>query len=808
MRATLGERGAEFLEVLETLPRASRSALLPAGPAPSQPRTALEVLQSDVLTDAARGGPGENRAPSVTLAPSDRSVQVHDVHSPLRELEVLRDNLLDAFETLPGLRPDDVLVLVPDLASYAPVVDAVFGAEHDGVRLPYHVVDHPHAPARRVLEAVLHLLALPDTRCTAAELVELLHEPVFCRAAGLRPEGLDALRSWAVRAHVHWGRDGHHKAAFGLPDDDVHTWQHGLDRLMLGYAVGDDTLLVGHKTPLAGVHDEETLGRFAEWTAALFAHADRWATPRPLAAWTTLLLTALDDLAAPHDDDEQLALHYLRERVAELAHLHHLAADRTDVPFAEVRAALTDAAAAYEDDDRTLTGRITVATPMVLRHAPFRVVAFLGLNDGTFPRPHDEDPLDLIAVCPRPGDPRPRQTERQLFLDALLATRDRLLLSFVGRSERDNSPRAASPVLEAFLRTCDATFETPDGCPASAHLTVRHHLQPFSPAYFRTEAALFTYAAHHRITPATDGPAGPALFCAEPISETTPPEAVAATDLVEAWAHPSRYFCRRRLGLRLEGPEEPLEDDEPLHPDGLAAFHLKEQILAGLRRGLDDGAVAAHLRATGALPPGALGMAWFEQLRAELQPLVDRLADHPGGTARDVEVRVGTMTLTARLPHVTDDTNLLVRCATVKDRARALVEAWILHLALAASEPEARRTTLLVGTDHAYRFGPVSDPQPHLDRLLRGWRCIRETPPPLFQHASLRFAQRVQVGHPDADALTEARKKFEDAWAATDDAHDPYVQLCFRGRDPLMAADFGAWARALWSPILHYGQDA
>ena len=805
LRIALAEREREFVDLMSTLPSTPEPLSLRVES--GRPHTALAVLQADVREDTRRGEQTPGSIPRVKLDPSDFSVRIHDAHAPLREIEVLRDQLLDAFEALPDLRPDDVLVLVPDLETYAPVIDAVFGADYDGVRIPYHVVGHPHAPARRVLDTLVRLLALPTTRCSATDLADLLQEPVVRRAAGLSADALDTVRDWTARSHIHWGRDGQHKADFGLPEDDLHTWLHGLDRLMLGFAVGDETLTVGAHVPLAGVQDEDTLGRFAEWAARLFAHADIWSVPRPLDAWPPVLNGALADLAEPLEEEEHEAIRFLREQIAELAHLHHLAADRGTVPFDDILAAISEASDRFEADERTLTGRTTVADPLTLRYAPHRVIAFVGLNDGTFPRQHDEDPLDLIALTPRVGDPRPRRTERQLFLDAILAARDRLLLSYVGRSERDNSPRAASPVLEAFLQTCNATFEALDGRPAAEHLMVRHRLQPFSHAYFSGDHELFTYAHHHRIVQDEAAPTTPPPFCSDTIPETQPlPTSMAASELVEAWSHPSRYFCRRRLGLRLEGPDEPLQNDEPLNPDGLAAFRLREQILAGIHRGLEDGALADHLRATGALPPGALGSAWFERLRAEIKPLVAHLSAHPDGAPREIELAASTP-LTARLPHVTDSVNLLLRCAKVKDRSRPLIEAWVLHLTLLAAEPQTSRPTLLVGTDHAYRFDPVLEPAEQLDILLRGWRSIREAPPPLFAHASQRFAREAAVGKPDAMALQRAAGDFDNAYVP-DDAHDPYVQLCFRSRDPLSHADFGRWARALWLPILRAAQDA
>ena len=803
LRAALAERSREFGRVLASLPGRPEPEPVPCPEAPP-PATALAALQADLAQDRVRTP--SDRFP---LAAADRSLRVHDVHSPLREVEVLRDELLDAFRTLPGLRPDDVLVVVPDLDLYAPLVDAVLGGE-GALRVPYHVAGHPNGPARRVLDAAVRALGLARTRCTAADVLDLLAEPVFRRRAGLSDDALALIRDGAARAHVRWGRDAAHKSGFGLPPDDVHTWQHGLDRLMLGYAVGAGVALVDGRAPLDGVPDADALGRFAEWAAALFDHADRAATPRPLEAWAAVVTDALDQLALPHADEEHAALRHLREAAAALPRLAPPGAPRVGIPFDEVLAVLQAAAAQYEPDGRALTGRVTVCDPILLRHAPHRVVAFLGLNDGAFPAVHDEDPLDLIAVAPRDGDPHPRRTERQLFLDAILAAREQLILLYVGRDERDNGERAASPVLEELLRCCDATFQAEKGRPAREHLVVPHRLQPFHTAYFDREGPLFTYAAQHRVDVEAKRDAPPPFWTGALPTPDAPDAPRDADALAHALANPSRAFCRHRLGLRLEGADEPLLDDEALHLGDLAAFKLKDLILDGLHRGLAPSAIAALLRAQGALPPGALGAAWIAAFQKATEPLAARLAALPGGRPREVAVPLEDgAVLAARLPYATDSTSLVLRAGKIDGKAPALLRAWVLHLAfLIEGGADADRTTILAGTDGAVRFGPVPDPAHQLTRLLKAYRCLLDEPPPLFAGASLAFAQEEHKGKPLDAAVGTASRKYQLDWQGFGDLKDPYVALCFRGRAPIAAEAFPKWARALWTPILQARQDA
>lgn len=786
---------------------------------------ALRQLQAALAADVPPAAP-------VPLDSGDRSIRILDAHSPTRELEALRDALLDAFDTVEGLRPADVLVLVPDLPTYAPLVDAVFGAESatgDGLRLPYHVVDHPHAPALRVVEAFAKALRLHDGRVTASDLLDLLGYPLVRRAAGIDEGELPRLRQWVAEAGVCWGLDADRKARFGLPEDDLHTWRFGLDRLLLGVMTGDDAgLVLGHlPCDAVGLDGADLLGRFCEWAEALFRSLDALDHVRPLAEWPEHLLLFLDGVFAPEDDEEVEAVVFLRQAALDLATLGELAdAPGAPVSFRTVRAHLDGATATFERREPVLTGRITVADPLVLRHAPHRVVAVLGLGDGVWPRPETPLAFDLLAHDPRPGDAAPRQMEKQLFVDAVLAARDRLILSTVGRSQKDNSSKAASVVLDAFRDAVRRHWGED-----ARRFEETHRLQPFDGVYF-ADGPLRSFAAHHHVRPEEAAEAAPFLT-GEPLPDLEPQEEVSLAELADAWTNPSRYVVKRRLRVSLDLDEDAVRDDEPVALDGLGRYGVRQVVLAGVLDGLDDEAIAARLLRSGLLPGGAPGAAWLRQAREAVLPVAEAVRQwgpaEPLAVALDVEGGrvVGTVERTG------PEGVLRYRPGSV--RPKDLVGAWLDHLAVCAGRTA---TTTAVGTRDSCHFAPLpaDDARMLLQGLVRGYRAIRQAVPPLFERASHTYADKMSKaqrqawldrilareraaaglgdgahnGVPDINdwALKQAGRAFQGGFGRTGDREDAYVSLAVRGRDPFAddAKGVHAWAACLWAPLLTYHQ--
>ena len=812
--------------------------------------SALHTLQRALLADA----PPERLA---ALDAADHSVRILDAHSPLREVEALRDEIYDAFDAIPGLRPSDVAILVPDLATYAPLVEAVFGTSPPAVagrnapaaRLPVHVADPPRGAERHTLDAFDRLLGLLDGRAAASDVLGLLDVPAVRRAAGIDESEIATVHGWVRDARVHWGRDAEHRQ--GRADDplreaqddgDLHTWRFGLDRLLLGVMTGPtDAVVLGRRPIGEGTLDAaDLLGRLAEWLDALFSGLDALRIPRPLARWADSLLLFIDAVLAPEGTDELTAVVALRSAADRLATLRLTASGEAEptVTLGEVQAHLAHALSALDRDEPYLTGRITVVDPTAARLVPFRVLAVVGL-DNAFPRADVRPAFDLLAARAEPGDPDPAGTDRQTFLDAVLAARDRLILTYTGRSQRDNSERAASSVLDAFLDTCAATFKHAD------RLVVRHRLQPFSTAYFPAggdgeSPGLFSYAAQHRRpggrprpgTPFFEPPAIDLLvgLPGAPVETTT-------DALASAWAHPSRAFCAAR-GLRPDLADAEVLDDAPAELDALALYAVKDGLLALLTSGATPTAAYAALRGTGVLPPGALGRAWFDHAHGLVAAVAERSGSVGVASVVPVTVETEAWRLSGRLA-VAEGGALRVRAARVGPKD--LVRGWVDHLALCAAGLAPART-VVVGQDKTVVFGPLDAPTAaaYVQALVRGALAFEHVPVPLFEHASHAYAEAlwtqrqpdmrrsaenlaaaesagwrpVRVGqclaparpehaaHPGA--LTVAAKAYADPYAPRCDASDPYVALCYRHQSPTDAFPdaLDRWARLLWAPLL------
>ncbi len=598
----------------------------------------LGRLQADVRANAAPDG-------GHLLAPGDRSIQVHACSGSTRQVEALRDAICGLLAADPTLTEGDIAVLSPAIEHFVPFIESVFGPSATAASPPYRpggppslryrITDRSRRDRNPVLGALDVLLGLVAGRCTASAVTELLSlEPVRLRF-GLAADDLSLLDRWVGDTHIRWGLDGAHRAAWGLPAEfTANTWQAGLDQLLMGVAVSESAGVLGPggvAPMLVEGSDVVVAGRVAHGVRTIGALTDALAAPRSIEAWCDDLTDAADLLfAVPLDGAwQRRRLDAVLDTFRRQATPPGGAAPTMPLTLADVRRLLRDQLEGEPARAAFGSGTITMCSLLPLHSVPHRVVCVLGLDQDALPR-GGLDGDDLLGQQPDVGDREPRAESRQLVLEALLAARDALVITYTGTDIRTNQPAPPAVALDE-LWDCLAATTGLTTTEVTARLRVDHPRQAFDPRNFGAPPRSFDPVALAGAKAFLRRPS--MLTFTEPlVAEPLAPLEVGAVDLADLrqfLRHPVRSFFQRRLEVRLPRDEPGASDTLAVKLDPLEGWALGEGLLDLDRHGLDPADWLRVEQARGALPPASLGVAATTPVAADVEAILSA-ARHRG----------------------------------------------------------------------------------------------------------------------------------------------------------------------------------
>jgi exodeoxyribonuclease V gamma subunit len=795
----------------------------------------LAALQRDIHEDRSPRG-------DLALRAGDRSVQVHSCHGRQRQVEVLREVLLGLFEDDPTLEPRDVVVMCPDIEAYAPLISAAFGLAdatveqaHPGHRLKVRLADRSLRQTNPVLTVVARLLELADGRLTAPELLDLAAMPPVRMRFGFDDEQLEQIGDWVRRSGVRWGLDAPARAPYALDTIPQNTWQAGLDRVLVGVTMDESGLrTVGLALPLDDVDSSEIdlAGRLAEYVDRVADAVRRLTTRQTLEDWVDALLATLDDLiAVPPSASWQLT--QARAELTDALLSAGERAGRVTLRLPDIRALLGQRLKGRPTRANFRTGHLTICTMVPMRSVPHRVVCLLGLDDGAFPRHSHVDGDDILSRTPGVGERDPRSEDRQLFLDAILAAGDRLVLLYTGGDERTGAVRPPAVPVGELLDVLDQTARVDDGR-VRDRVVVRHPLQPFDARNFSAGGLgsdrpfSFDRASYDgSLALLGDRVARRRPFLARPLPAADAVDTVGLDDLVRFLEHPVKAFLRRRLGLAGPAEEDQPADALPVATDNLQKWAIGDRLLSA---GLSGTAMSTAVRAEwlrGELPPGALGKAVVDPIAVAAEGLVLASAELRRGSPEAVDVSADLdsgIRLVGTVPEVYDDR--VVRVVYSRLGAKHRLRAWVQLLSLVAAHPDRDWSALTVGRGRkgtaVSRLAPPNQPTARalLESLVALYLHGQCEPLPLSPNTSCAYAVKRAGGSPPVASQEWAgrqwRKDFDGREIGDFDDADhrrvwgdaQFRVLLGEPADPGDAdwpdepTRFGQLARRVWDPLL------
>lgn len=804
--ASLGRDARELQRTLAPVVDADLS--LPADP-PSR-STLLTSLQGDLRAN--RVPSTEERVARAGLA-TDRSIQVHACHGPHRQVEVLREVLVGLLQDDPTLEPRDIVVMCPDVETYAPLIEADFGLgevvpdAHPAHGLRVRLADRALSSTNPLLALATRLVELAGGRVRASDVLDLLSsEPVRLRF-GFDDSELARITGWVDSAGVRWGLDREHRAGFAMQGFAHNTWRAGLDRVLLGVAMsGDELSRLGNALPLddVGSSDLDLVGRFTECLDRVDTAVGALGAATTPSEWGEAIRESVRALGSVDPLVGWQEAEFDREIVSSLGN----ADGGSRLRLADVRALLQGRTGGRPTRANFRTGTLTVCTMVPMRSVPHRVVCLLGLDDGVFPRTQATDGDDVLARDPMTGERDIRSEDRQLLLDALMAARDTFVVCYTGANEHTGAKRPPSVPLGELI---DAVRMTAAG----AEVETRHPLQTYDPVNLTAPTPFSFDRAALAGARAASGPRhAPAAFVPEALP-AAPRGDVSLADLKRFFTHPVREFCRQRLAVGTPLEAEEIHDGIPVSLDALEKWEIGDRFLTLLLEGVAEKDVfdAEYLRGT--VPPGQLGGADLVDVVEKVQQLINQTAELRDGDPRaiDVEVDLGAgRRLTGTVSGVIGHKIVALHYSRLAAKHR--LPAWIDLLALSAARPDESWTAHTVGRSKA---GPTRSLAGPLDHRALGWLRelvalydegrTRPLPAPIKTAnawAETHVGELMGAPRPAAEAAErEWTTDPFNAWGIKGEDSDPWHERVF-GREAPLSALVGleevAWR--IWEPLV------
>jgi len=753
------------------------------------------------------------------ISPDDRSIQVHSCHTPMREVEVLFENLSAMFQNDPTLLPKDILVLTPDINKYSPYIEAVFKsrADDDPRRCFISLADRSQASASLEAETFLNILKITRSRFKASEVLSILETPAVAEAFGMDEKMVTIVRQWIIDAKIFWGVDGDFREETVGINFNEQSWRQGIERILAGFAFGSEAEDAG-KTFAVGDEDilpfhcceggnAVLLGNLIEFLEGLFAlrvklNSDSDIEEKTFSIqWWDEILNGVINKFFPESDDFASSVALLREAVKTTLDSVLESEYDDEISFEIIYDEISEFFKQARVSGGFLRGGITFCEARPLRSIPARVVCLLGLDEKSFPRKEKKISFDLMAYKPRLGDRSARKDDRYLFLETLLSARDYFYVSYVGQGVKDNEPRLPSVVLCELLDYIEEYYSL-----SKEILATLHPLQAFSWKYFIAENAKDSYAEKLGIKipdnlisySAEDRELAKLRFKDFKANNFVDNELleipeelyrIDLDDLCDFFTNSAKYFLQKCLQVYPQIRDLPeLEDSESFEIEsGLESYKLADSIIKKYlpewneydKNELKE-ILQKRFHAEGVLPAKAWGDIEFDKFFEKFSPFAEKISSvivNPVETVTKEQNFDNGIMLQASFDdfYIVDGETKQIqfKYSNIKDKAKHHIRASIYDIAARAMDvfPDSGKLQL-IGRDkeQPFKSESINSAKETLTRLTELYLEGLRKPLAFFPDSSLAY---IKSGE------NAAVKKWEGSDYSTGEGEDSYFNCCF-----------------------------
>jgi exodeoxyribonuclease V gamma subunit len=765
--ASLGQTGKVFFDLINDfeINKISENFTYP------EEENLLSEIQKSILNLS-----DYSSAEKKKISLSDNSVRVHSCHGAMREIEVLRDNILYILDTDKNIDISDIIVMIPDIEKYSSYIKAVFDRADDSKKIPFSIADRSLKTENKGLDSFFRLIGIFATRFEASLVLDLLEDKNVHGKFRLNESSVEKIKDWIVRLKISWGLDDDFKKRFDLSPEDSGTWQKGLDVLCLGHALNpDDFVSFGDLFPIfeLDTSDLDTASGLMEFYLKIRRYSEKIIDRKySVSEWADIFLSICDDFLY-FENNAEFDFINLKKILSDLKEEGINSKSEIKIPFKVIYKRIEKIVVSPSSGYGFLDGRLTFCAMLPMRSIPFKMICVCGLNESDFPRNYFPPGFDLMAVFPRKGDRHIRDDDRYLFLETILSARKYLFLSYTGKDIKTDSIIPPSPVLSEFIDYIEDNFTADKNI---KDLVIRNHLpSSFSSAYFShsdpleadLSGSLFSYSKRYMELSQDISLVEKQNFVFSDTDLKNPDNVQKDfTDLnnfINFFKDPQKFYLRFNAietGLDFEF----FEDREIFNPGHLLSYIVSENLLDLFLTGKDENTCKMVLKSRNLLPYGKTGDIFYNNLKNEVGFFIKKIEKY---IAKPQKVSVDFIEKNFRIKGSLSFYNgqiFLYRFGKIKPKN--LIDLWIRHnLALISGNNDFCNSSVFAGVEKRdfkeVKFKNIEKKSSYLELLISFFDKGCKTPLSFDPELSFKYMETIKKEVKNDFSLTddEVRQK-------------------------------------------------
>lgn len=711
-------------------------------------------------------------------------IEIHSCHNSKREIEVLKNQLLALLNQDSNLKPEELLILVPDLNEYAHEVQRILQFSEGEPALPVYA---PKAYSDSSILAFIQLLNFLSTNIKASDCVDLIETESFKSRFSFDEVDLAFIRMWIAENHIHYGLE---------QSESSFSFEKLIAALNTGYTMELDSFeLYSDIAPIVEISTSDQLNLMSRFSSSLEfikSAREQVGVQRTAFEWLILYKKWVIELNPNNSSSLLKKLERIKETIG-------ISISNSPINYEMMRKWIISQVEDVKAASSGLGNGIVLSSYIPFRNIPFKVVAMLGMNESTFPRNPLRPSFDLIQNEPKGGERITKNDDKLLFLEILSSTEMKLYISYIGQDQYSVNERLPSIFVQKLIDVINEKGDKLEAIKEKLHGFDATNFQD-QKSYSKKELSLSELTANAQISQQSF------INAKLETKSNNSTEIIDINDLIKFYTHPAKYISQNVLGISFGYDEREIKDRELFTISSLDKYLLDEKIYEGLNSDKNIENISKYTKAKGLIPEAKAGEIAFSKqfhLVKQLKKAIDGITQEVSESI-EIDVEIGKFTIKGRIDQVYDSNLVLWRSG--KERAKDLIPAWIKHLILQING-QVESTFLVTKDDKKGEstisfFQHVKEPERVLNNLIDVFIEAHQKPDTccLFPECSRAYFEA--LGNEKKDPIQEALKKWDSNYNSFGEGLDVYNSLIWRGRNPFENTSFAPISKLVWEELL------